>query len=143
MRTRRALLALVSAAGLVVAGIAATAAWAHANNITAFAAVKTSSTTVVCRGRNTVSSPVKTLGVSVICQRQDSNLNWVDIQQAVAKTCSDCTAVERTYTATCSKLGRGHWHIRTQADGWHIHYNGSRRDDPARVNTTVRTLDCP
>jgi hypothetical protein len=143
MRIKIGLLTLVSTAALVAAGITATAALAHANNITAFAAVKTSTTSVVCRGRNTVSSAVKTLGVSVVCQRQDSNGNWVDVQQAPAKTCSNCTAVELTYTATCSRLGRGHWHLRTQADGWHVHFNGSRRDDPARVNTTIRTLDCP
>jgi len=142
MRIKLGLLALVSTAALVAAGITATAAWAHTNNLTAFAAVKTSTTSVRCGGRNTVSSPTKTIGVSYICQRQDSNGNWADVHQAPATTKNDASSVEGSHTVTCSELGPGHWHLRTQVDGWHIHYNGSRSDTPAKVNTTIRTLNC-
>lgn len=98
---------------------------------------------VRCGGKNTVTSAVQTLGVSYVCQRRDSTGRWVDIGTAPSSTCSDCSSIGFVYTTIdCGDVGNGRWVIRAQADGWHVHYNGARHDDPAVATTTTKTLNC-
>lgn len=98
---------------------------------------------VRCGGKNTVPSAVQTLGVSYVCQRKDNTGRWVDIGTAPASTCSDCSSIGFIYTTIdCGDVGSGTWTIRAQADGWHVHYNGARHDNPAVATATTKTLSC-
>ena len=61
---------------------------------------------------------------------------------APASTCSNCDSIGFIYTTIDrGDVGRGTWTIRAQADGWHLHLNGSRHDDPAVATTTTKTLN--
>ena len=122
-------------------GIAATS-YASSNSIRADI-TKPDAGHVRCGGKNTVPSAVETLGVSYVCQRRDNTGRWVDIGVAPASTCSDRTSIGFIYTTIdCGDVGRGTWTIRAQADGWHVHFNGSRHDDPAVATATSETLNC-
>jgi hypothetical protein len=132
-----------SALALVMVLATASPVLASVNNISADI-VKPDSGHVRCGGKNTVSKTVKTLGVSYVCQRKDNTGRWVDIGVAPASTCSDCTSIGFIYTTIdCGDVGRGTWYIRAQADGWHVHYDGTRHDDPAVATTKTKQLSCP
>lgn len=97
---------------------------------------------VNCGGKNTVPSAVQTLGVSYVCQRRVSG-QWQDIGTAPASTCGDCSSIGFIYTTiSCADVGNGSWTIRAQADGWHVHYNGTRHDAAAVATTATKTLNC-
>lgn len=97
---------------------------------------------VNCGGKNTVPSAVQTLGVSYVCQRKVSG-QWQDIGTAPASTCGSCSSIGFIYTTiSCGDVGNGKWTIRAQADGWHVHFNGTRHDAAAVATTATKILNC-
>lgn len=144
-KLRKTLLAI--AVALVLVGLAPGPANALTQVVTASIS-KPTSTSVKCSGFNNVegSNAMDDVGVSYVCQYQDGAGAWHDVNPpAGATVCDDQNTCSGSETINCSNDGlpAGTWVFRGQADGWHVHYNGTRHDFPGTdVTSTTKSYTC-
>lgn len=137
---RRLSIAVICAT-VVVVSMTATAL-GLSNNLSAWTSTSTQGgvTSTQCFGKNTTSSNVSTLGVSYRCEYNGSATS------APASTCSSCSSVQGNTYVACpaggGPLHSGSNSVRSKADGWHVHSDGTRHDAAAVFSGWVTTV-CP